>query len=83
MHPAPMVQPSVAVEVEVPMDLMSAARSRSEVQLPSEAASVLTTSEAVPSGEYSAMPTAACCPVHPVPETVKDVFVLAETKVFS
>ena len=29
------------------------------------------------------MPTVACFPVQPVPETVKDVLVLAETKVFS
>jgi len=78
-----MVHPSVVVAALDPMDLMSAARSRSEVQLPSEAALVLTTSETVPSGAYSAMPTVACFPVQPVPETVKDVLVLAETKVFS
>ena len=83
MHPAPMVHPSVVVAVEEPMDLISAARSRSVDQLPSEAASVLTMSETVPSGAYSAMPTVACCPVHPVPETVKELLVLAETKVFS
>ena len=29
------------------------------------------------------MPTVACFPVQPVPETVKDVLELAETKVFS
>jgi hypothetical protein len=29
------------------------------------------------------MPTVACCPEQPVPETVKDVLVLAETNVFS
>ena len=78
-----MVHPSVVVAVVEPMDLMSAAKSRSEVQLPSAAASVLTTSETEPSGAYSAMPTVACFPVQPVPETVKDVLVLAETKVFS
>ena len=83
VQPAPIFHPSVVVAAEVPMDLMSAARSRSEVQLPSEAASVLTTSETVPSGAYSAMPTVACFPVQPVPETVKDVLELAETKVFS
>ena len=78
-----MVHPSVVVAVVVPMDLMSAARSRSEVQLPSSAASVLTTSETEPSGAYSAMPTVACCPGQPVPEMVKDVLVLEEAKVFS
>ena len=83
MQPAPMVHPSVVVAVVVPMDLMSAARSRSEVQLPSAAASVLTTSETEPSGAYSAMPTVACFPVQPVPERVKDVLVLEEAKVFS
>ena len=65
------------------MDLMSASRSRSADQLPSAAAWVLTTSETEPSGAYSAIPTVACSPVQPLPETVKDVLVLAETKVFS
>ena len=65
------------------MDLMSASRSRSADQLPSAAAWVLMTSETEPSGAYSAIPTVACSPVQPLPETVKDVLVLAETKVFS